>query len=199
MTPGCCDVVTERGNSGWERCPVCVSDELCWSGESRGVARRAASGPPRQSPPLTPGQRRAERAALIYIWLDSAVQGGVLLDKTAGDSQSARARQPASWSRRRSVGPTGLIVRCGRPAHSAAPPASGLRAAGAPTARPRPRSRRRLAMSRVIRRVLRGDEHQAVVLGEVLEVLYVQRRQRQTPCPAARRDPRVVRRCDFQS
>jgi len=28
-------------------------------------ARRAAGGPSRQSPPLTPGQRRAQRAALI--------------------------------------------------------------------------------------------------------------------------------------
>jgi hypothetical protein len=65
MTPGCCDVGTERGNSGWERCPVCLSDELCRSGESRGVARRAAGRATKAEPAADAGPAAPRSGAAL--------------------------------------------------------------------------------------------------------------------------------------
>src|SRR5258708_12277225 len=117
MPPGCCDVRTDRGNSGWERCPVCVSDELCWSGESRGVARRAAGGPPRQSPPLTPDPRRRlrRRLDLNTAQFGSAGLGAVRSAVMISARSVTTARAPA-WVR--ALGLPGLVPL----AHAAAPP-----------------------------------------------------------------------------
>jgi hypothetical protein len=94
---GCCDVRTERGNSAWERCSSCVSDELCWSGASRGVARRAAGGPPRQSPPLAPGHRRfgnvrkreSGRYQIRYPGPDGRIRTGPETFARKGDAERA--------------------------------------------------------------------------------------------------------------